>query len=253
MPVTGMALETVSNLFGRTKCGFNRNLVSGGSSGGEGALVGLHGSPIGIGTDVAGSTRIPCGFNSIYGIRPSTRRLSYDGVVTSRPGARGIAPAIGPMCHSVRDMELICKIATDAKPWDQDPLLIAMPWSTRPDIRPKLSIGILKFDGVVMPHPPILRGLEEAAAKLRAAGHEVIEFAPYQHQRAWDIAVSLDHSYRVKKFSPHSATSSPSTTPLAQRRSKHRLPPQMSHGSRQSRNYMPILLYEIFRPQRSTM
>jgi amidase len=253
MPVTGMALETVSNLFGRTKCGFNRNLVSGGSSGGEGALVGLHGSPIGIGTDVAGSTRIPCGFNSIYGIRPSTRRLSYDGVVTSRPGARGIAPAIGPMCHSVRDMELICKIATDAKPWDQDPLLIAMPWSTRPDIRPKLSIGLLKFDGVVMPHPPIIRGLEEAAAKLRAAGHEVIEFAPYQHQRAWDIAVSLNHKPCPMVSRAHAVLSSLSITLLARRRSKHKLPPQMSHGSRQSRSYMPTLLYEVYRPQRSTM
>lgn len=191
MPVTGMALETVSHLYGRTKCGFNRDLVSGGSSGGEGALVGMYGSPIGIGTDVAGSTRIPCAFNSIYGIRPSTRRLSYDGVVTSRPGARGIAPAIGPMCHSVRDMDLICKTATDAGPWNLDPLVISMPWKHQPEISGNVVIGLLKFDGVVMPHPPILRGLEEAAAKLRKAGHEVITFTPYEHKRAWDIAVRL--------------------------------------------------------------
>ena len=147
MPVTGMALETTSHLFGRTKCGFNRDLVSGGSSGGEGALVGMYGSPLGVGTDVAGSTRIPCAFNSIYGIRPSTRRLSYDGVVTSRGGARGIAPAIGPMCHSVRDMELICMVATDSKPWTRDPLLIAKEWTSRPEMPSKLSIGFLKFDG----------------------------------------------------------------------------------------------------------
>ncbi|KAH8173611.1 amidase domain-containing protein [Sarocladium implicatum] len=210
MPVTGMALETVSHLFGRTTCGFNRKLVSGGSSGGEGALVGLHGSPMGVGTDVAGSTRIPCAFNSIYGIRPSTRRLSYDGVLTSRRGARGIAPAIGPMCHSVRDMELICKLATEAKPWQQDPLTIAMPWVSRPQVPSKLCIGLLKFDGVVMPHPPVLRGLEEAAAKLRSAGHEVIEFTPYQHQRAWDIAFPLYYTTGAKEIKSHiAATNEP--------------------------------------------
>jgi Asp-tRNA(Asn)/Glu-tRNA(Gln) amidotransferase A subunit family amidase len=150
-------------------------------------------------------------------------------------------------------MELICKIATDARPWDQDPLLIAMPWSTRPDIRPKLSLGLLKFDGVVMPHPPILRGLEEAAAKLRAAGHEVIEFAPYQHQRAWDIAVSLNFIPCTIISRAHAFLSSLSITLLAQRRSKHKLPPQTSHGSQQSRSYMPTLLYEICQPQRFTM
>lgn len=191
MPVTGMAIETVSNLFGRTTCGFNRDLTAGGSSGGEGALVGMRGSPVGLGTDVAGSTRIPCAFNSLYGIRPSTRRLSYDGIISSRPGARGIGPAIGPMCHSVRDMELICRIATGAEPWMKDPQIIPMPWSPRPKCPSKLSIGLLKFDGVVMPHPPILRALDEAAEKLRVAGHEVIEFDAYEHQKAWDIAVSF--------------------------------------------------------------
>lgn len=243
MPVTGMALETVSHLFGRTTCGFNRRLVSGGSSGGEGALVGLHGSPMGVGTDVAGSTRIPCAFNSIYGIRPSTRRLSYDGVLTSRRGARGIAPAIGPMCHSVRDMELICKLATDAKPWQQDPLTIAMPWAPRPPVPSKLCIGLLKFDGVVMPHPPILRGLEQAAAKLRSAGHEVIEFAPYQHQRAWDIAVGRT----VTQFHlfAHIENSSVCIILQARRRSSRILPPRRNPGSQLSRDYTPIPYYMI--------
>jgi amidase len=189
MPVTGMILETVSNLWGRTTCGFNRSLVAGGSSGGEGALVGLYGAPIGIGTDVGGSIRAPCAFNGLYGIRPSTRRLSYDGVLSSVKGARGIAAAIGPMCHSIRDAELICQVATDAKPWEQDPNVIRKDWTPRVEVSQKLVIGIMEFDGVVMPHPPILSALREASRKLKAAGHEIVEFTPYQHQRAWDITV----------------------------------------------------------------
>ena len=40
-----------------------------------------------------------------------------------------------------------------------------------------------------MPHPPILNALNRAAKLLEAAGHEVVEFEPYESQRAWDIAV----------------------------------------------------------------
>jgi amidase len=53
-PQTMMHLETDSNLYGVTENPYNRNLTSGGSSGGEGALGALGGSIIGIGTDVGG-------------------------------------------------------------------------------------------------------------------------------------------------------------------------------------------------------
>lgn len=57
-PQSIMHLET-SSFFGTTVNSHNRNLTSGGSSGGEGALVGCRGSIIGITTDVGGSTRNP--------------------------------------------------------------------------------------------------------------------------------------------------------------------------------------------------
>lgn len=47
-----MHLETSSNLYGVTVNPFNSDLTSGGSSGGEGALLGLRGSCLGIGTDI---------------------------------------------------------------------------------------------------------------------------------------------------------------------------------------------------------
>lgn len=194
MPVTGMAIETVSKLWGRTTCGFNRSFVSGGSSGGDGALVGMYGAPVGIGTDIAGSIRVPCAFNGLYGIRPSMKRLSYQGLTSNVRGARGITGTIGPMCHSIRDIELICKVVTDAEPWHVDANVIRKEWISRPLVPSRLTIGVMKFDGIVMPHPPILRGLDEAVRKLRDAGHEVIEFEPHDHMRAWDIAVSDSHN-----------------------------------------------------------
>jgi amidase len=49
-----MQLETDSNLYGTTDCPWNRALSAGGSSGGEGALIGVGGSCLGIGTDIGG-------------------------------------------------------------------------------------------------------------------------------------------------------------------------------------------------------
>ena len=47
-----MHLETSSNLYGTTVNPFNRYLTAGGSSGGEGALIALRGSCLGVGSDI---------------------------------------------------------------------------------------------------------------------------------------------------------------------------------------------------------
>lgn len=54
VPQTLMWPETYNYVFGRTSNPFNRNLTCGGSSGGEGALIGLKGSPLGVGSDIGG-------------------------------------------------------------------------------------------------------------------------------------------------------------------------------------------------------
>lgn len=52
VPTAMMIAESVNNVFGRTVNPLNRNLTSGGSSGGESALIAMKGSPLGIGTDI---------------------------------------------------------------------------------------------------------------------------------------------------------------------------------------------------------
>ena len=56
-PQSLMHLETDSNLYGVTVNPYNGNLSAGGSSGGEGALIGSRGSCLGIGTDIGGKYR----------------------------------------------------------------------------------------------------------------------------------------------------------------------------------------------------
>jgi amidase len=52
VPTAMMIAETVNNVFGRTVNPLNRKLTSGGSSGGESALIAFGGSPLGVGTDI---------------------------------------------------------------------------------------------------------------------------------------------------------------------------------------------------------
>jgi len=61
-----MCGETVNNILGYTWNPTNRNLSSGGSSGGEGALISLKGSPLGFGTDIGGSIRSRLSFPSFF-------------------------------------------------------------------------------------------------------------------------------------------------------------------------------------------
>lgn len=54
----------------------------------------------------------------------------------------------------------------------------------------RLVIGLLRDDGIVAPHPPIAAQLQRTRDALVAAGHEVIDWVPMEHQEAWDLIVS---------------------------------------------------------------
>jgi len=54
--------ESLNRVFGNVSNPHNNERVAGGSSGGEGALIGSECTPVGIGTDAAGSIRIPSHF-----------------------------------------------------------------------------------------------------------------------------------------------------------------------------------------------
>lgn len=71
VPVAMMMMETISNVWGETKGAYHTGTTSGGSSGGEGVLLAMRGSPLGIGTDIGGSIRIPSAFNGLFGLKPT--------------------------------------------------------------------------------------------------------------------------------------------------------------------------------------
>src|SRR5436305_2524736 len=64
-------IETENRQYGRTHNAYDMSRTAGGSSGGEGAVVGAGGSPLGLGADIGGSIRLPAFFNGVFGLKPS--------------------------------------------------------------------------------------------------------------------------------------------------------------------------------------
>lgn len=120
IPVTLLSFESKSDVFGRTKNPHVSSFSPGGSSGGEAALLALGGSRIGIGTDVAGSVRIPAHYSGVYTIRASAFRFMKTGNATSMPGQEGVPAVNSPMARTLEDLETFWKAVFTMKPWTYD-------------------------------------------------------------------------------------------------------------------------------------
>lgn len=80
-----MTYESTNLLYGTALNPWNKDRTPGGSSGGEGALIGSKCSLVGVGSDVGGSIRIPSEFNGVFGLKPSSHRLSFKGHMYKPP------------------------------------------------------------------------------------------------------------------------------------------------------------------------
>ncbi|KAL2819569.1 amidase signature domain-containing protein [Aspergillus cavernicola] len=196
VPQGSFSGETVNHIIEHTPNPQNRNLVVGGSSGGEGGLLALRGSPIGLGTDIGGSIRVPAGWNGCYGLRPSTGRLPYEGIASTLDGQSSIPFVVGPLAHSATDLAFIIKALLSRQPWKTDPMTHEVPWMDDQFEQIKnrfrgsgerLSFGVLFSDGVVNPQPPVVRALNETVNLIRSLGHRVFEWHPPSHVESLNI------------------------------------------------------------------
>ncbi|KAH7015942.1 amidase [Ilyonectria destructans] len=192
VPSTLMMGESVNNIFGRTVNPRNRQLTTGGSSGGESALVTFRASFLGVGTDIGGSIRHPSSYTGLYALRPSHGRVPYQNVTNTYLGQEAVRSCAGPLCRSPEDVRLFMSSLVGTKPWLYDPQCLPLPWRTEEEKLPsKLSFGFAMGDSHVTPSPPLRRAMDITKAKLLAAGHEIIEFVPYEMATAAEIIYKM--------------------------------------------------------------
>lgn len=190
VPQTLMALDSDNNVFGRTLNPRDRRVTAGGSSGGEGALIAMRGSVLGIGTDVGGSIRIPAMCNGLYGIKPGSNRVPYTGQTgTAKDGSSniGLPASAGPLATSMRDCELLLRVVSDARPWERDPSLAFGVWEEQGEVQKRPLIGVMRTDDLIAPLPPVAKVLDEVVETLRKSGVEVIEISSPEFKKCQSL------------------------------------------------------------------
>ena len=201
VPTAMMIAETVNSVFGRTVNPRNRKVTSGGSSGGESALISFKGSCLGVGTDIGGSLRIPAACTGIFTLKPSFGRFPTLKCRSGMSGQEAVPSVNGPMARTIDDIILEAKTVVDAEPWLHDSRMVPLPW--RDVVLPeRLKIAVMWDDGVVTPTPPVSRALRTTVEKLEAAGHEIVAWDPKdqaQGQRLLGRMFVADGAISIRK------------------------------------------------------
>src|SRR5689334_21436818 len=118
LPDLLFAFETDNFIFGRSNNPYDVMRTPGGSSGGESALIAACGSPLGLGSDAAGSVRLPAAFCGIASIKPTQGRLPRTGHFPPAGGWIEMLWQIGPMARHVEDLSLLMRLLVEGDGYD---------------------------------------------------------------------------------------------------------------------------------------
>ncbi|MBS9371549.1 amidase [Rhodococcus sp. B50] len=172
-PELGQWPLTGGDAFGHTRSAWSREHTPGGSSGGSAAAVAAGLVPAALGSDGAGSVRIPASWSNLVGIKPQRGRISmwpdaesFNGLTTH-----------GPLARTVADAALLLDVVSGNHPGDRhrrEPLTVSDAVGRDPG---KLNIALsLKIPFTATPtrlDARVRTRIAALAAVLRDLGHEV--------------------------------------------------------------------------------
>ncbi len=202
-PALADGAQTVNRVFGRTNNPWNVDCTSGGSSGGSAAAVAAGLSHLDVGSDIAGSIRLPAHFCGVYGLKPTGGRIPIKGHIASEHTIALpeellwmlLLPCAGPIARSVEDLRLALGILGD-------PLSAA--FSKRRD-PPDGALRIAWTDS--LPGIPVSKemhaAVEDVAERLSGAGYEVSrqQSPGIDFEEAWELAGEV-LGYLNTRFQP---------------------------------------------------
>ncbi|MEV7242732.1 amidase family protein [Streptomyces sp. NPDC093248] len=127
-------LHTDNSLFGPTLNPHDPKRTAGGSSGGPAAAVAAHLTPADLGSDLAGSLRLPAHYCGVYGLRPTHGLVPARGHIPRPPGWITSSDMVtpGPLARHPRDLDLLLDALTTPSPAENSPWIIKLPTAQRP-------------------------------------------------------------------------------------------------------------------------
>ncbi|MHB8879010.1 MAG: amidase, partial [Myxococcaceae bacterium] len=105
-----MWMESDNRVYGRSNNPYDPTRIVGGSSGGEGAIIGAGGSPFGLGSDIGGSIRGPAFFNGVFGHKPTGGLVPSSGQYPRSEGASMRLMTTGPLARRAEDLYPLLRV-----------------------------------------------------------------------------------------------------------------------------------------------
>ncbi|MEU4007187.1 amidase family protein [Streptomyces pseudogriseolus] len=155
-------LHTDNALFGPTLNPHDPKHTTGGSSGGPAAAVAAHLTPADLGSDLAGSLRLPAHYCGVYGLRPTHGLIPARGHIPRPPGWITSSDMVtpGPLARHPRDLDLLLAALTTPSPDENNPWSVTLPTAQRPI--GQLRVAVWADDASC----PVDRNIADAVAAL---------------------------------------------------------------------------------------
>jgi len=186
VPELSLAFESDNLVYGRTNNPYDLARTPGGSSGGEAAIIAAGGSPLGIGTDAAGSLRVPAHCCGIAALKPTLGRVPRSGMFPPAVGAIADLWHVGPLARRVDDLSLALSVL--AGPDGYDPRVAPVPLDDPRRVEPaQQRIACFADNGILSPTPETEAGVRFAAEALRGAGARVDQARPDAIEQTLDL------------------------------------------------------------------
>ncbi|PIR45514.1 MAG: Asp-tRNA(Asn)/Glu-tRNA(Gln) amidotransferase GatCAB subunit A [Candidatus Vogelbacteria bacterium CG10_big_fil_rev_8_21_14_0_10_50_13] len=165
-----MGGSTENSAFGPTKNPHDPERVPGGSSGGSAAAVGGNLALAALGSDTGGSIREPASFCGVVGFKPTYGAVSRRGVMAMASSL----DQVGPIAKTIDDAKLVFDIIRgkdelDATSWSSN----SVPGKNQ--VKTKMKIGVPREFVSAGLNPEVAANFEATLAKLKTAGHEVVD------------------------------------------------------------------------------
>ena len=202
-----MDMQTDNPIFGRTNNPWDIERTPAGSSGGCATALATGMTPLSLGSDLAGSIRLPASFCGVYGLKPTHGVVSFEGHIPPLPGQtngfRTLAVA-GPLARSIDDLALALDVLTQPTSSDRNVAPLPAGIGGSVDIS-KLKIAWTDNFGGVPVSNEIKDKLNDFVNRLAQAGATVHKKEPQgmDYNEIWELwssFVGAQSSYEMSNL-----------------------------------------------------
>ncbi|PRQ00576.1 amidase [Enhygromyxa salina] len=195
-----MWMESNNRVYGRSNNPYDPRCIVGGSSGGEGAIVGAGASPFGLGADIGGSIRMPAFFCGVFGHKSTGGLVPGTGMhpLSENEALRYLAT--GPITRRATDLMPLLRILAGPDGRDQGVVELELHDPDSVDLA-SLEVWLVEDNGKTPVDHELLEALEQAADTLGRLGAKVQRRRMPELGRGFDLwssamALAADTPFR---------------------------------------------------------